>query len=413
MSRLTELPCLPIELNKKLSDSMPKDTRPNIYRDDGILAPHTRFGRVRGRTHPLLGSRGSQIFEQCALLVAGFVIIIFATASLPNHVYSFWPFSTNADAAVNTLIPDSQTPTLAAATNLDPNPNKGLGDSQTISGNALIAQSGPAGTTATIAKIPQSGRISVYTVRPGDTLSEIAGMFDVSVNTIVWANNLKSIRDVHPGDILVILPVSGVERTVVKNDTLKSLAKKYSADAEEIAQFNGLDQTIPLVIGSTIIIPGGEIAPPAPSVRSSRQSSTIHGQYLGGGGSVQPGYYSHPMPGGVITQSIHGWNGVDIGAARGTTIHAAADGTVIIARNGGWNGGYGNYVVIIHNNGSQTLYSHMRSVIVSPGQKVSSGQIIGYVGSTGLSTGSHLHFEVRGAANPFRNCFIGSVCAPQ
>ena len=78
---------------------------------------------------------------------------------------------------------------------------------------------------------------------------------------------------------------------------------------------------------------------------------------------------------------------------------AAADGTVIIARNNGaWNGGYGNYVVITHNNGTQTLYSHMKNTIVSSGQSVLSGQIIGYVGSTGLSTGAHLHFEVRGAA---------------
>ncbi|MFA6414834.1 MAG: M23 family metallopeptidase, partial [Candidatus Paceibacterota bacterium] len=131
-------------------------------------------------------------------------------------------------------------------------------------------------------------------------------------------------------------------------------------------------------------------------------------------GTIQNGYYSSPIPGALITQGIHGWNGIDFGAARGTPIHAAADGIVIIARsNGGWNGGYGNYVVVTHENGSQTLYSHMRSAAVSSGQSVSSGQVIGYVGSTGKSTGSHLHFEVRGAANPFRNCTIGTVCSPQ
>jgi murein DD-endopeptidase MepM/ murein hydrolase activator NlpD len=120
------------------------------------------------------------------------------------------------------------------------------------------------------------------------------------------------------------------------------------------------------------------------------------------------------MPGAIITQGLHGWNGIDLGAARGTPIHAAAGGTVIVARSGGaWNGGYGNYVVITHSNGTQTLYGHMKSVIVSPGQGVSAGQVIGYEGSTGASTGPHLHFEVRGAANPFRNCSIGSVCDPQ
>jgi murein DD-endopeptidase MepM/ murein hydrolase activator NlpD len=134
---------------------------------------------------------------------------------------------------------------------------------------------------------------------------------------------------------------------------------------------------------------------------------------LGGGGSAQVGYYDNPLPGAILTQGIHGWNGVDIGAPKGTPIHAAADGTVIVARAGGWNGGYGSYVVISHPNGTQTLYGHMNSVAISVGASVGSGQVIGYVGTTGKSTGNHLHFEVRGAANPFRNCRIGSACSPQ
>ena len=120
------------------------------------------------------------------------------------------------------------------------------------------------------------------------------------------------------------------------------------------------------------------------------------------------------MPGGRITQGLHGKNGIDIGGVRGTPIHAAADGAVIVARGGGaWNGGYGNYVVISHSNGSQTLYSHLRSVIATAGQSVVSGQVIGYMGATGRATGVHLHFEIRGAENPFRFCRIGTVCSPQ
>ena len=139
----------------------------------------------------------------------------------------------------------------------------------------------------------------------------------------------------------------------------------------------------------------------------SGSSHTVREPYLGDSGPAQDGYYSNPVPGAIITQGIHGWNAVDLGAARGTPIHAAADGTVIVARNNGaWNGGYGNYVVITHDNGTQTLYGHMTHAIVSSGQSVSAGQIIGYVGSTGESTGPHLHFEVRGAANPFRNCSV-------
>lgn len=353
-----------------------------------------------------------QAFEQFALLAAGFGLIALAVTFLPGRAHAFWPFSTNADAATNAVIPSTSTPALVASINR--NPNIGAPIALATSGDsALISHNGPGGTTAAVTGSEQSDRISVYVVRPGDTLSEVADMFSVSTNTILWANNLKSAREVHPGDMLVILPISGVERVVVKGDTLKSLAKKYGADAEEIATFNGLDSSVALVIGSTIIIPGGELSAPTP-VASGPATRVIKEPLHGAGGAIFSGFFINPVPGAILTQGLHGWNAVDIGAARGTPIHAAADGTVIIARNGGgWNGGYGNYVVISHDNGSQTLYAHMRSAIVSPGQSVSSGQVIGYVGSTGLSTGAHLHLEVRGAANPLRNCPVGAVCVAQ
>lgn len=374
-----------IDSHQHLPDSLPERTRRDIY----------------------------QIIELFLLLVAGCVIIAFSIALLPSRASAFWPFS-NANAAINTFVPSSSTPVLAATVNSNPNIGAPLAIA-TSDGSALLAYSGPGGTIADISNTPPSDRISVYVVRPGDTLSEIADMFGVSVNTILWANNLGSARAVRPGDTLVILPVSGVERTVVKGDTLKSVAKKYGADANEIAEFNGLDPAAPLSVGTVIIIPGGEVIAPTPTPITRKGSSrgVIREPYLGGSGPVHPGYYENPLPGAIITQSIHGWNAVDIGAARGTPIHAAANGTVIIARNGGWNGGYGNYVVITHQNGSETLYSHMTNAIVSPGQSVGGGQVIGYVGASGLATGPHLHFEVRGAANPFRNCSVGSVCTPQ
>lgn len=345
-------------------------------------------------------------------LILGLAAVLSAVMLLPNRVNAFWPFFTNADAAVSASVPNASTPTLRAPVNSNPNSSAPIA-LDTSNDSALIAHNGPSGTPADIANVPPSDRISVYVVRKGDTLSEISNMFDVSMNTILWANNLKSARDVHPGDTLVILPVSGVERTVVKGDTLKSLAKKYGADADEIATFNGLDPAEPLAIGSTIIIPGGELSAPAP-VSSGSAGRVIREPLHGAGGSVFPGYFINPVPSATVTQALHGWNGIDLGAARGTPIYAAADGVVIIARKGGgWNGGYGNYVVITHSNGSQTLYSHMRSAIVNFGQVVSQGQLIGYVGATGKATGTHLHFEVRGAANPFRNCAVGSVCSPR
>jgi murein DD-endopeptidase MepM/ murein hydrolase activator NlpD len=235
-------------------------------------------------------------------------------------------------------------------------------------------------------------------------------MFDVSVNTIVWANNLGSARAIRPGQQLVILPISGVEHRVAKGDTLASIAKKYHSDADEIADFNGIDSLLALEVGATLIVPGGELATPV----TTRSSRTIKNPYRGGSGTALEGYFGNPVPGAVLTQRIHGWNGIDLGAARGTPIYAAADGLVIVSRNNGaWNGGYGNYAVISHPKGTQTLYSHMSRSIVSVGQSVARGQLIGYVGATGQATGAHLHFEVRGAANPFAFCPLGAVCQPR
>jgi murein DD-endopeptidase MepM/ murein hydrolase activator NlpD len=298
-----------------------------------------------------------------------------------------------------------------------------------MSDNALVAYDGPAGTIADVASSTPSDRISVYVVRPGDTLSEIAGMFGVSVNTIIWANNLSGSKDVHPGDTLIILPTTGVQHTVVKGDTLKSLATKFSSDANDIAQFNGLDPTQALVVGSTIIIPGGELStPPTQSSGSSAPHSQpipsteiLQGQYASGnvipfshnraepprgigpiGTPEQIQYYTSPLANFIQTQNIHGYNAVDLAAPRGTPIMAAAAGEVIIARAGGWNGGYGSYVVINHDNGSQTLYAHMSKVAAVSGEQVVQGQVIGYVGMTGDSTGPHVHFEIRnGIRNPF------------
>ena len=340
-------------------------------------------------------------------LLVGLTLIATSATIFPTPVAAFWPFSETADAATYSTLPSATTPVLTASINSNPNPVTPTALT-TSGGTALIAQNGPSGTLSDVEDLAKSDRISVYVVRPGDSLSDIAKMFNVSINTIIWANDLKSAKDVRPGDTLVILPVSGVERKIIKGDTLKSLAKKYSADAEEIAQFNGLDPAGPLAIGSTIIIPGGEIAA-APTI--SRPSSSV---VVSAGGAAYNGYYIHPIFGIALTQGLHGRNGVDFGAPRGTPIRAAAAGTAIIARgSGAWNGGYGNYVVITHSNGSQTLYSHLKNVNIGAGRTVYAGQVIGTVGSTGRSTGNHLHFEVRGAANPFRNCRINTVCAPE
>jgi LysM repeat protein len=319
--------------------------------------------------------------------------------------------------AQTTSLNSQSVPVLAPAVNLDPNPAKGGGDITVVDNAALLPESGPSGTLADINEWPQSSQVSVYTVRPGDTLSEIAQMFDVSVNTIIWSNDIQN-GVIQPGETLVILPITGIKHTVATGDTLASLAKKFNADASEIAQYNGLDTNSPLAVGTSIIIPNGEVAgSPTPAPSTNTHTNVINKiakgsktePYLGGSGPAITGYYVWPIASGIITQGLHGWNAVDIGAPKGTSIFAAAEGIVIVAKfNGAWNGGYGNYVVVQHANGTQTLYAHMSSVLVSAGDSVSQGQTIGKVGATGEATGPHLHFEVRGAVNPFASLAVGT-----
>lgn len=239
---------------------------------------------------------------------------------------------------------------------------------------------------------PMNDTISVYEVKKGDTIGMVAELHGVSKNTIVWANNLKSEKLV-PGDTLVILPITGVRHTVKSGDTVTSIAKKYKGDTDDIAKYNGIAADAKLAVGDIILVPEGEIAAAVVKGKPSVSGSS--------GNSTPNGFFTRPLVGGRRTQGIHGNNGVDIAALTGTPVLAAADGQIIVARNSGYNGGYGDMIIIKHNGNIQTVYAHLSSVGVITGQYVSKGQMIGAVGNTGRSTGPHLHFEVRGAKNPF------------
>lgn len=281
-------------------------------------------------------------------------------------------------------------PLLEAIYNPDPNNGRGGGDI-TIINNALLPDSGPMGTMVDISENkPSPDQISVYVVRQGDTLTEIADMFNVSVNTIRWANDLKSGELIKIGQVLVILPVTGVQYTVKKGDTIKSIAKKFSADVNEILQFNNLTLNDVLNEGQTVIIPNGDYAEPESS------QTPIYSRI-----PYTPGYYIRPIESGRKSQGLHGYNAVDLADSCGEPVIASASGDVIITRSYGWNAGYGNYLVISHPNGTQTLYAHLSKIIVFPSWHVAQGQIIGYIGATGRTTGCHVHFEIRGAKNPF------------
>jgi LysM repeat protein len=331
-----------------------------------------------------------------------------------------------AEAASSSF--NSQTvPLLTSPINPDPTLTLG-GDIAMANDDALLPQDNPLGNGDTESR-PVNSQISVYVVRDGDTLSSIAELFQVSVSTIVGANDIKG-GIIHEGQQLIILPITGIEHTVKKGDTLASLATKFNSDATDIATYNNLSGDEDLVVGQTIIIPNGETpatptssATPATPKKSSSIVSKIKSKVAkavasvagfvpiplrGAGGPDLGNYYAWPLDGGIITQSLHGFDAVDIGAPTGTSIYAAAAGTVIVAKDdGAWNGGYGNYIVIQHDNGTQTLYAHASRILVTEGETVAQGDTIAKVGETGEATGPHLHFEVRGAKNPFGDIPVG------
>ncbi len=272
-----------------------------------------------------------------------------------------------------------------------PNPQGFRGGAEVVAQEDALISTGPVGKDLIAASRLSGGEISVYTVRSGDTLSHIAEMYGVTANTILWANDLPRATAIREGQTLIILPVAGVQHTIKKGDTLSAIAKKYQGEVEEIMTYNQLSSNDDLVVGEEIVIPNGTVTIAAPV----RVSGSVATQGSGGG------WLTHPIPGAIKTQSIHGYNAVDFAASVGTSVRAAGAGEVMVSRNSGWNGGYGQYIVVRHSNGAQTLYAHLSRNDVGVGAYVTQGQVIGVTGNTGRSTGPHLHFEVRGASNPF------------
>ena len=345
-----------------------------------------------------------------------FLVGLFFTAVIPVFVFAsgFWDginslFQSPKAIQIKT---NSQNMALLEATESPIGKNVNNSVASIVNGNSLLAE----GAIVSSSSLPvSSDQISVYIVHSGDTLPAIAKMFGVTTNTIVWANNIKNGK-ISVGDELVILPISGVEYTVKSGDTLKSIAKKFKGDIDEIAQFNNISSDTKLAIGDDLIIPDGEMVSVSGSSSTKSNLTVSSGSSSGGGNSpyfsprvgtkgpnfaVSIGSYSRPLIGGVKSQGIHGHNGVDLTSYYGAPILAAATGQVIVARGSGWNGGYGSYIVIKHNNGTQSLYAHLSKVGVSVGQTVNQGDEIGNMGSSGDSTGTHLHFEIRGSVNPF------------
>ena len=271
-------------------------------------------------------------------------------------------------------------------------------------GTALLPIAGPSGVSdGKDLPDPTLDQTSVYVVRNGDSISQIADMFGVSTDTILWANDMKKGDKLSTGDVLFILPVSGLKHTVTKGQTLQSIAKLYKADINDIIQSNDITLDTKLAVGDTLIIPNAskseESDKPIPAKNLGASIAKDKMYYDSHPIQNLAGYFIDPVPGYRKSQGIHDNNAVDLAIGKGTQILAAAEGRVTLARTG-YNGGFGSLVIISHPNGTETLYAHQSKIAVSTGDQVYQGQVIGYVGSTGHSTGPHLHFEVHGARNP-------------
>lgn len=234
-----------------------------------------------------------------------------------------------------------------------------------------------------------------YTVQQGDTISTIASKFGVSIDTVLWANDMDEGDKIKPGQEIQIPPVTGIVHSVRKGDTIYSLAKKYEAEAQAVVDypFNTFtnDETFALAVGQSLVIPDGI----KPDVQPVSPVSTLARRLTPDAGVVSAtGNFVWPAAGRISQRYVWYHKGLDIGNKAGGAILAADAGLVTLA---GWpdNRGYANRVVIDHGNGYETLYAHLARVSVSAGQSVNRGDVIGQMGCTGRCTGTHLHFEIR------------------
>lgn len=247
-----------------------------------------------------------------------------------------------------------------------------------------------------------------HEVGQAESLSSIADLYDISIDTIRFANNLKEGQTIHPGNTLVILPVDGVLHTVQRGQSLLKIASLYDIDVENIVRQNQIDDE-KIFAGQEIIIPGGRpllakatstvavASPPSPSGEPEAvEDRPRPTQPPEGTPPTSFGIFQKPCDCAYTQYYRAGHYAVDMAKNGGVPIFAAEDGVVIRAEYG-WNGGYGNVLEIDHGEGLVTLYAHNKELHVREGAAVRRGEVISTMGKTGRvygATGVHLHFEV-------------------
>lgn len=241
-----------------------------------------------------------------------------------------------------------------------------------------------------------------HTVKPGDTLSSIGQKYGVTIDTIRYANNISDTGYLKVGQDLEIPPVNGIVHTVKAGESIESIAKDFNIAPQAIADFNYLVAPYKLTKGMELVLPNTRIPKPTPVVvATSGNTNNTTNQYGADAYTFIPNAESGPAGSGqfvwpttshYISQYFSSYHrAIDI--AIPGPIFAADDGVVI--RSGWWTNGYGFAIQIDHRNGYVTTYAHMSRLDVNVGQSVSKGQTIGFMGSTGRSTGPHVHFTIQ------------------
>lgn len=340
-------------------------------------------------------------FSRWAVHVILAISILLLILVMPNfYTYDFFSFVSAEEDAVDLPTP---TPAINSSPSLSPLP--------------AVVDVGINRQTQLFTSLPSRPRFEVirYTVKPGDTLFGIAEKFRLKPETILWGNQYTlgdNPHNLRPGQELNILPVDGTYYKWSAGDGLNRVAEFFGVKPEDIVNFpgNGLDpNTIGdyahpnIEPGTWLVIPGGRrefVSWSAPEIPRDNPGVA---QVLGPGackqvasGAIGVGLFIWPasrhfLSGFDYSPSTNHF-GIDIDGETGNAVYAVDNGVVVYA---GWNNwGYGNVIVINHGNGWQTLYAHLSAINVSCGQSVYQGNIIGAIGSTGNSSGSHLHFEM-------------------
>ena len=254
----------------------------------------------------------------------------------------------------------------------------------------VLAEDAPDASASADSALPEAVSSVItyqtYRVKSGDMIGFIADAFDVTQDTIISVNNIKQSRLIQPGQYLKIPSMPGIIYTVKKNgETPATIAEKYKVNADKCASANYVSLDTELKAGTSLFVPDAELDwATRQEINGDLFKKPLHARYW-----LSSNYGWRDSPFNPGKRTFHG--GLDMAVASGTPIYAALDGTVTAV---GFNATYGNYVIITHHSGYKTLYGHMKSTACRKGNFVYTNTVIGYVGSTGMSTGPHLHFTV-------------------